>query len=54
MSIIRRFSYVVPNLIRQLYNNLESVQRTSGKLIPSALLTVDLIEALILKPCAII
>ena len=54
MSIIRRFSYVVPNLIRQSYNDLESMQRTSGKLIPSTLLTVDLIEALILKPYTII
>jgi hypothetical protein len=50
ISIIRRFSYVVPNLTRQSYNNLESVQRTSGRLIFRALLIVVLREALILKP----
>ena len=49
MSIINRFSCVVPSFTRQSYNNLESVQRTSGKSIPNILSIVDLIEALISK-----
>jgi len=53
MSIINRFSCVVPSFTRQSYNDLESVQRTSGKSIPSILSIVDLTEALILKPWAI-
>jgi hypothetical protein len=53
MSIISRFSCVVPNLTRQLYNNFESIQRTSSKSIPSTLSIIDLTEALISKPYAI-
>ena len=50
ISIIRRFSCVVPNFTKHLYNDFESVQRTSSKSIPSILSIVDLIKAPILKP----
>jgi hypothetical protein len=53
MSIIRRFSCVVPSFTRQLYNNFESVHRTSSKSIPSTLSIIDLVEVPILKPYAI-
>jgi len=53
MSIINRFSCVVPSFTRQSYNNLESVQRTSGKSIPSILSIVNLTKAPISKPWAI-
>ena len=45
ISIIRRFSCVVPNFTKHLYNDFESVQRTSSKSIPSILSIVDLIKA---------
>ena len=54
MSIIRRFSCVVPSLTRHLYSDLEFIQRISGKSILSTLSIIDLIEALILKPWAIL
>ena len=53
ISIIRRFSCVVPNLTKHLYNDFEFVQRTNSKSIPSTLSIIDLIKALILKPWAI-
>jgi len=53
ISIIRRFSCVVPNFTKHLYNDFESVQRTSGKSIPSILSIVDLTKAPISKPWAI-
>ena len=53
ISIIRRFSCVVPNLIKHSYNDLESVYRTSGRSIPSILSIVDLTKAPISKPWAI-
>jgi hypothetical protein len=49
MSIISRFSCIIPNLTRHLYSNLESVQRTSSKSILSTLLIVDFTKALISK-----
>jgi hypothetical protein len=49
MSIISRFSRVVPNLTRHLYSDLEFVQRISGKSISSTLSIVDFTEALISK-----
>jgi len=54
MSIINRFSCVILSFTRQSYNNLESVQRTSGKSIPNILSIVNLTKALILKPWAIL
>jgi Txe/YoeB family toxin of Txe-Axe toxin-antitoxin module len=53
MSIISRFSCIVPSLTRQSYNDLELVQRTSSKLIPRIMSIVNLIEALMSKPWAI-
>jgi hypothetical protein len=50
---MRRFSCVVPNLTKHLYNNFEFVQRTSSRSIPSTLSIVDLTKALILKLWAI-
>jgi hypothetical protein len=50
MSIISRFSCVVPNLTRHSYNNLEFIQRTSGKSISSTLSIVNFTKALISKP----
>jgi hypothetical protein len=35
ISIIKRFFYVILNLTKHLYNNLKSIQRTSGKSILS-------------------
>ena len=52
--IIRRFSYVVPSLIKQSYSDFELVQVTSSKLILSILLIVALIAPVISKPCIII
>jgi hypothetical protein len=49
ISIIRRFSCVIPNLTKHLYNNFESVQRTNSKSILSTLSIVNLTKALILK-----
>jgi len=46
ISIIRRFSCVIPNLTKHLYNNLESVQRTKGKSILRTLSIVNLTKAL--------
>ena len=53
ISIINRFSCVVPNLTKHSYNDFESVYKTSGKSIPSTLSIVVLAKALMLKPCAI-
>jgi len=53
MSIIRRFSCVVPSLTRHLYSDLEFVQRISGRSIPSTLSIVDLTKALMSNPWAI-
>ena len=53
MLIINRFSCVVPNLIKHLYNNFEFVYKTSGRSILSILSIIDLTKALILKPWAI-
>jgi len=53
MSIIRRFSCVVPSLTRHSYSDLESVQRISGKSIPSTLSIVNLTKAPMSKPWAI-
>jgi hypothetical protein len=53
ISIIKRFSCVVPNLTKHSYNNLEFVQKTKGKSIPRTLSSIALIEALISNPCAI-
>jgi len=52
ISIMSLFSAVVPSLTRQSYRDLESVQRTSGRLMPSASSRVDLIEAPISNPWA--
>jgi hypothetical protein len=49
ISIIRRFSCIVPNLTKHLYNNLEFMQRTRGKSIPKTLSIVNLTKALILN-----
>jgi hypothetical protein len=49
MSIISRFSCVVPNLTKHSYSDLESVQRTSGKSISSTLSIVDFTKALMSK-----
>ena len=49
ISIIRRFSCVIPNLTKYSYNNFESVQRTSSKSILSTLSIVDLTKAPISK-----
>jgi len=49
ISIIRRFSYVIPNLTKHLYNDLESVQRIRGKSILKTLSIVNLTKALILN-----
>jgi hypothetical protein len=46
ISIIRRFSYVIPNLTKHLYNNLEFVQRIKGKSILKTLSIVNLTKAL--------
>jgi len=48
-SIINRFSCVVPNFTRQLYNDLEYIQRTNGRSIPSILSIVDFTDAPISK-----
>jgi len=53
MSIMRRFSCVVPSFTRQSYNDFESVYKTSSKSIPSTLSIVDLAKVLISKPYAI-
>ena len=53
-SIISRFSYIILNLTRHLYNNLESVQRTSGKSISSTLLIINFTKAPISKPWVIL
>jgi hypothetical protein len=53
ISIMRRFSCVVPNLTKHSYNNLESVQRTRGKSILRTLSIVDFAKALISKLYAI-
>jgi hypothetical protein len=53
ISIMRRFSCVVPNLTKHSYNDFEFVQRNSGRSILSTLSIIDLIEALILKLWAI-
>jgi hypothetical protein len=54
MSIIRRFSYVVPSFTRHSYSDLESVHSARGKfLICSINSIVYLIEALVSKPWAI-
>ena len=50
MSIMSRFSCVVPNLTRHSYSDFESVQITSGRSICSALSTVDLTDAPISNP----
>ena len=47
ISIIRRFSYIVPSYIRQLYNDFKSVYKVSGILIYRIWLIVDLIIILI-------
>ena len=52
--IIRRFSYIVLSLIRQLYSDFELVQVISGKLILSILLIVALIVPAISKPYTIV
>jgi hypothetical protein len=52
MSIISRFSCVVPSLTRQSYNDLKLVQKTSNKLILRILSIVDLTEAPMSKPYA--
>ena len=52
--IIRRFSYIVPSLIRYLQNNFKLVQSISGSLIYRICLIVDLIVALILNLQAIV
>ena len=52
--IIRRFSYVIPSLIRQSYSDFELVQVTSGRLILSILLIVALIVPVISKPYTIV
>jgi len=49
ISIINRFSCVVPNLTKHLYSNLEFIQRTSSKSILSTLSIIDFIKALISK-----
>jgi hypothetical protein len=49
ISIISRFSYIIPNLTKHLYNNLEFVQRISGKSILSTLSIVNFTKALISK-----
>ena len=54
MSIIRRFSCVVPRLTRHLYSDLEFVQRISGRSIPSTLSIVDLTKALMSNLWAIL
>jgi hypothetical protein len=54
MSIISRFSCVVPNLTKHSYNDLEFVQRTSGKSILSTLSIVDFTKALMSKPWVIL
>ena len=48
-SIIRRFSWVVPNRIKQLYKDLKLVQSINRRLTYKILSIVDLIAALILK-----
>ena len=52
--IIKRFSYVVLSLTRQLYSDFELVQVTSSKLILSILLIIALIAPIISKPYTII
>jgi hypothetical protein len=54
MSIIRRFSCVVPSLIRHSYSDLEFIQRISGRSILSTLSIVDLTKALMSNPWAIL
>jgi len=54
MSIIRRFSWVVPSRTRQLYKDLKLVQSTSRRLICRILSTVDLIATPMLKPWAVL
>jgi len=54
ISIINRFSCVVPNLTKHSYNDFESVHRINGKSIPSTLSIVDLTKAPISKPWAIL
>ena len=53
ISIISLFSAIVPNLTRQSNRDFESVHRTSGRLIWSALSIVDFIVAVISNPWAI-
>ena len=52
--IIRRFSYIVLSLTRQLYSDFGLVQVTSSKLILSILLIVALIAPVISKPYTIV
>jgi hypothetical protein len=54
MSIINRFSCIILNLTKHLYNNFEFVQRINSKSIPNILLIINLIKALILKLWAIV
>jgi hypothetical protein len=49
ISIISRFSCVIPNLTRHLYSDLEFIQKTSGKSILSTLSIVDFTKALMSK-----
>ena len=53
MSIIRRFSLIVPSLTRHLQSDFELVQSISGSLIYRSYLIVNLITALILNLQAI-
>jgi hypothetical protein len=50
ISIIKRFSCIIPNLTKHSYNDFEFVQRISGKSIPSTLSIINLTKALISKP----
>ena len=50
MSIISRFSCVIPNLTKHLYSDLESIQRTSSKSISSTLSIIDFTKAPMSKP----
>jgi hypothetical protein len=50
MSIISRFSRVIPNLTKHSYSDLEFVQKTSSKSISSTLSIVDFTKALMSKP----
>jgi hypothetical protein len=50
ISIIRRFSYIIPNLTKHLYNNLKFIQRIKGKLILKTLSIINLIKAFMSNP----